>query len=242
MKIRLNKFLSQAGVVSRREADRLITEGRIQVNNRLALDLGIKIDPERDVVSVDGRKIKEAKKFVYALVNKPSGYLVTLKDPFGRPTVRGLLPASLRRLFPIGRLDYDSEGLLLLTNDGELAFRLSHPRFEVEKVYLVKVKGEPNLESLRRLERGIFLDGQKTAPARVTLLAHNPKSSLVRLEIHEGRKREVRRMCQAVGHDALELKRIGFAGLSLKNLKPGRWRLLQPSEIGRLKKLVKLST
>lgn len=241
MKIRLNKFLSQAGVVSRREADRLITEGRIQVNDRLALDLGHKIDPERDVVSVDGRKIKETKKLVYALVNKPSGYLVTLKDPFRRPTVRDLLPASLGRLFPVGRLDYDSEGLLLLTNDGELAFRLSHPRFEVEKAYLVKVKGEPGLESLRRLEKGVFLDGQKTAPAKVTVLAHNPKSSLLRLEIHEGRKREIRRMCRAVGHEVLELKRIGFAGLSLKNLKPGRWRTLEPSEIRRLRKLVKLT-
>jgi pseudouridine synthase len=242
LKIRLNKFLSQAGVVSRREADRLITEGRIQVNDRLALDLGHKIDPERDVVLVDGRKIKETKKLVYALVNKPSGYLVTLKDPFRRPTVRDLLPASLGRLFPVGRLDYDSEGLLLLTNDGELAFRLSHPRFEVEKAYLVKLKGEPGLDSLRRLEKGVFLDGQKTAPAKVTVLAHNPKSSLLRLEIHEGRKREIRRMCRAVGHEVLELKRIGFAGLSLKNLKPGRWRTLEPSEIRQLRKLVKLGS
>jgi len=242
LKIRLNKFLSQAGVVSRRQADRLITEGRIQGNNRPVLDLGHKIDPEGDIVSVDGRKIKQVKKFVYALVNKPAGYLVTLKDPFGRPTVRDLLPASLGRLFPVGRLDYDSEGLLLLTNEGELAFRLTHPRFEVEKVYLVKVKGEPGLDSLRRLEKGVFLDGQKTAPAKVTLLAHNPKSGLLRLEIHEGRKREIRRMCRAVGHDVLELKRIGFAGLSLKNLKPGRWRTLEPSEIRRLKKLVKLSS
>jgi pseudouridine synthase len=241
LEIRLNKFLSQAGIVSRREADRLITGGHIRVNNSLILNLGHKIDPECDVVSVDGHKIKQATKFVYLLLNKPPGYLVTLKDPLRRPTVRDLLPASLGRLFPVGRLDYDTEGLLLLTNDGELAFRLSHPRFEVEKVYLVKVKGEPGLNSLRRLEKGIFLDGQKTAPAKVTLLAHHPKSSLLRLEIHEGRKREVRRMCQAVGQDVLELKRVGFAGLSLKNLKPGRWRALQPSEIRRLKKLVKLA-
>ncbi len=241
MKIRLNKFLSQAGVVSRREADRLITEGRIQVNNRLALDLGIKIDPESDVVSVDGRKIRESKKPVCLILNKPAGYLVTLKDPFGRPIVRDLLPASLGRLFPVGRLDYDSEGLLLLTNDGELAFRLSHPSFEVKKVYLVKVKGEPGLDSLRRLEKGIFLDSQKTAPAKATLLGHSPKSSLLRIEMHEGRKREVRRMCQAIGHDILELKRIGFAGLSLKNLKPGRWRHLQASEVKKLRKLVQLT-
>ncbi len=241
MRIRLNKFLSQAGVVSRREADRLIIEGRIKINNCPALDLGIKIDPERDIVLVDDRKIREKKKLVYLLLNKPTGYLVTLKDPFGRPTVRDLLPASLGRLFPVGRLDLDSEGLLLLTNDGELAFRLSHPRFEVEKTYLVKVKGEPGAVGLRRLEKGVFLDGRKTAPAKVTILAHNPKSSLLRLEIHEGKKREVRRMCQAIGHDVLELKRIAFAGLPLKNLKPGRWRTLEPSEIRRLKRLVKLT-
>ncbi|MBM3285642.1 MAG: rRNA pseudouridine synthase, partial [Candidatus Aminicenantes bacterium] len=143
MKIRLNKFLSQAGVASRREADRLITEGRLQVNDRPVLDLGHKIDPGRDVVLLDGRRVVKPEKHVYVLLNKPSGYLVTLRDPFQRPTVRKLLPSALGRLFPVGRLDYESKGLLLLTNDGELAFRLTHPRYEVKKAYLVEMSGEP---------------------------------------------------------------------------------------------------
>lgn len=239
MRIRLNKYLSRAGVASRRESDRLITEGRVSVNRKVILELGQKIDEDRDVVLVDGKRVKKPEKQVYILLNKPAGCLVTLKDPFQRPTIKALLPPSLGRVFPVGRLDYDSEGLLLLTNDGELAYRLSHPRFEVKKVYLVKVSGAPAVESLSRLEKGITLDGRKTAPAKVAILAVNPKSSLLRLEIHEGRKREVRRMCQAVGHPVVELKRIGFAGLSVKNLKPGEWRLLEPGEVSRLRRLGK---
>lgn len=241
MKIRLNKFLSQAGVASRREADRLITEGRLQVNDRPVLDLGHKIDPGRDVVLLDGRRVVKPEKHVYVLLNKPSGYLVTLRDPFQRPTVRKLLPSALGRLFPVGRLDYESKGLLLLTNDGELAFRLTHPRYEVKKAYLVEMSGEPDEKSLSRLEKGVSLDGKKTAPARVTLLRRSPASSLLRIEVHEGRKREIRRMCQAVGHEVKELERIELAGLSVKNLKPGQWRHLEPREIRKLKQSVGLS-
>lgn len=241
MKIRLNKFLSQAGIVSRREADRLITEGRIQVNGQAVVDLGHKVDPERDVVLVDGRKVRPQVKQVYVLLNKPPGYLVTLRDPFGRPTVRDLLPPSLGRLFPVGRLDYESKGLLLLTNDGELAFRLSHPRYQVKKVYRVKVEGEPDAEGLSRLEKGLFLEGKKTAPARVRLLSQSGRWSWLRVEIHEGRKREVRRMCEAVGHRVRELERIEFAGLTLSKLKAGRWRTLRLAEIRQLKKLVRLA-
>ncbi len=241
MKIRINKFLSEAGVVSRREADRLILEGRIQVNNRIVEELGEKIDPERDAVSVDGKRVKKADGPVYLMLNKPAGYLVTLKDPFERPTIRSLLPPSLGRVFPVGRLDLDSEGLLLLTNDGELAFRLSHPRFEVKKTYLVKVRGEPSQETLRRLERGVFIERRKTAAAKVIVLERRPRSSWLRLEIHEGRKREVRLMCRAVGHDVLELRRVEFGGLALKKLRPGEWRSLESWEIRRLKKLVGLT-
>lgn len=240
MKIRLNKFLSQAGVASRREADRLITAGRVQVNKELILNLGHRIDPDRDDVCVDGKKIRSQQKLVCILLNKPAGYLVTLRDPFHRPTVRELLPASLGRIFPVGRLDYESKGLLLLTNDGELAFRLSHPRYQIKKVYLVRVSGEPDEESLSRLERGVVIDGQRTAPARVTLLRRNPNSSLLRIEIHEGRKREVRRMCETVGHRVRELERIEFAGLHLKGLKRGQWRHLEKREVKKLRQLVGL--
>jgi len=239
--VRLNKFLSLAGVASRREADRWIVQGRVSVNNKIVDELGFKIDEERDVVQVDGRKVQVKPTPVYILLNKPAGYLVTLKDPFRRPVVRSLLPASLGRVFPVGRLDLESEGLLVLTNDGELAHRLSHPRFGVKKVYLVKVKGEPNKEVLSRLERGIYLEGRKTAPAKAALLAPGQKSSWLRLELQEGRKREVREMCAAVGHPVQELRRVEYAGLVLKGLKPGQWRHLGPPEVRRLKALVDLS-
>ncbi len=241
MKVRLNKFLSQAGVASRREADRLICEGRVQVNKRMVDELGYKIDDEQDVVYVDGRKVRPAERHHYIVLNKPPGYLVTLKDPFKRRTIRDLLPASMGRVFPVGRLDLDSRGLLLLTDDGELAYRLSHPRFQVKKVYVAKVQGLPTPEILARLERGVYLGEKKTAPAKVKLLAQGTKSSLLRIEIHEGRKREVRSMCQAVGHNVLELKRIGYGGLELRKLKPGEWRPLEPGELRALRDLVKLS-
>jgi len=239
--VRLNKFLSLAGVASRREADRWIVQGRVSVNNKIVDELGFKIDEERDVVQVDGRKVQVKPTPVYILLNKPAGHLVTLKDPFRRPVVRSLLPASLGRVFPVGRLDLESEGLLVLTTDGELAHRLSHPRFGVKKVYLVKVKGEPNKEVLSRLERGIYLEGRKTAPAKAALLAPGQKSSWLRLELQEGRKREVREMCAAVGHPVQELRRVEYAGLVLKGLKPGQWRHLGPPEVRRLKALVDLS-
>jgi len=239
--VRLNKFLALAGVASRREADRWIQEGRISVNNQVVEELGLRVDEDKDIVRVDGRKIQVKTEPVYILLNKPAGYLVTLKDPFRRPTVRTLLPASLGRIFPVGRLDLATEGLLVLTNDGELAFRLSHPRFGVKKVYLAKIKGEPDKEALRRLERGVHLEGAKTAPARVVLLAPGQKSSWLRLELQEGRKREVREMCRAVGHPVLELRRVEFAGLGLGTLKPGQWRHLEPGEVRRLKSLVNIA-
>jgi pseudouridine synthase len=241
MKIRLNKFLSLAGVASRREGDRLITEGRVQVNKQIVNELGHKIDDETDIVYVDGKRVRPPEKQVYLILNKPSGYLVTLKDPFGRRTIRDLLPASLGRVFPVGRLDLDTQGLLLLTTDGELAYRLSHPRFRVKKAYVAKVHGAPTLEALSKLERGVYLEGKRTAPAKVVLLAQGPKSSVLRIELHEGRKREVRNMCQAVGYNVLELKRVGFAGLELKKMKPGEWRHLEPRELRKLRELVKLS-
>jgi pseudouridine synthase len=239
--VRLNKFLALAGVASRREADRWILEGRVSVNNQVVEELGLKVDEERDVVRVDGRKIQIRTRPVYILLNKPAGCLVTLKDPFRRATIKTLLPASLGRIFPVGRLDLETEGLLVLTNDGELAFRLSHPRYGVKRVYLAKVKGEPSKESLSRLERGVRLEGEKTAPAKAVLLAPVQKSSWLRLELQEGRKREVREMCRAVGHPVLELRRVEFAGLGLGTLKPGLWRHLEPGEVRRVKELIGLA-
>jgi pseudouridine synthase len=237
--IRLNKFLSQAGVASRREADRLIELGRVKVNGQVVQELGSKIDEEKDSVWVDGKKVGGAQSFVYLLLNKPPGFLVTLKDPYERPTIKSLLPPLRIRLFPVGRLDFDSEGLLLMTNDGELANRLMHPRYEIKKVYTVKVKGQPEKGQLLRLEKGVVIDGKKTAPAKIYLLSSSPKRSLCQVTIHEGRKREVRRMFAIIGHPVLQLKRVRFAGLTLHGLKSGGWRYLTDKEVQTLKKMVK---
>lgn len=240
MQIRLNKFLSQTGTASRREADKMIAEGRVEVNGVAIQVLGYKIDDAKDRVEVDGKRVKKDKNLIYLMLNKPSGYLVTLKDPFSRPTIKDLLPSLKKKVFPVGRLDYDSEGLILFTNDGELAYRLTHPRFKIKKTYLVKVTGSPDPSNLSRLERGIFLDGRKTAPAKVSRLSDSPKKTLLRIEITEGRKREVKRMCEAVGHRVLQLKRVGFAGLTLGKLAKGNYRFLGQKEIDNLKKQVKL--
>jgi len=238
MKIRLNAFLARAGVASRREADRLVAEGRVCVNGLLVESPGIRVDAASDRVEVDGRKIRGLPPPRYILVNKPPGYLVTRSDPFRRPTVMDLLPAFRERLFPVGRLDLDSEGLLLLTNDGELANRLTHPRYEVKKVYRVRVKDRLDRRSLKRLEKGVFLDGRMTAPARVRVLGPDKEGHRLEVVIHEGRKREVRRMFEAVGHPVLALKRVAFGPLSLGGLRRGEWRELKPEETARLRRAV----
>lgn len=232
MEIRLNKFLAQAGVCSRREADRLIEDARVRVNGRVVEELGQKIDTAKDRVDVDGRTIRAAdEKPLYVLLYKPAGYVVTVKDPYGRPTVMKLLSGLPGRVFPVGRLDVASEGVLLLTNDGETAYRLTHPRFEVEKTYLVKVKGSPADRDLDKLRKGIFLEGKKTAPARIRVLRRSPRRTHLRITLHEGRKREIRKMFEALGHSVEGLLRIQFAGLTLEGLKPGQWRHLNKREV-----------
>jgi len=240
MQIRLNKFLAQAGVASRREVDNMIAEGRIKVNGQVVQGLGYKIDDEKDRVEVEGRRVEREEGLIYLMLNKPPGYLVTLKDNFQRPTILQLLPSLSKRVFPVGRLDYDSSGLLLMMNDGELAYRLTHPRFKVPKAYLIKVRGEPDPSKLSRLEKGIYLDGKKTAPAKIAKIRSDPKKSLFKIEIYEGRKREVKRMFQAIGHKVLQLQRISFGGLRLGSLKAGKWRYLTRKEIDTLKKLAAL--
>jgi 23S rRNA pseudouridine2605 synthase len=236
MLVRLNKYLSQAGAASRREADRLIADGRIRVNGRVEDQLGAKIDDAEDRVELDGRPVRKDERVVHVLMNKPVGAVVSLRDPFGRTTVRDLLVGLKARVFPVGRLDTDSSGALLLTNDGDLAFRLAHPRFEVPKVYLAKVEGVPSDENIEKLRKGIFLEGKRTAPAKASLMSRSGPNGLVRITIHEGRKREVRKMFEALGHPVKDLKRVEFAGLTLEGLKPGAWRLLDAGEVRRLRK------
>jgi 23S rRNA pseudouridine2605 synthase len=236
---RLNKFLAHAGVCSRREADRLIAAGRVSVNGKTVLELGEKIDPGRDRVVADGKPVRGGEeRQVYILLNKPAGRVVSVKDPFGRPTVMDLLAHVPVRVYPVGRLDLETEGALLLTNDGEMALRLTHPRYGVAKVYEVRVEGEPGEEALDRIRRGVFLEGRKTAPARVLVLRRGHRHTSLRVEIHEGRKREIRKLLEAVGFPVAGLVRVEFAGLTLEGLKTGQWRYLKAAEVRRLKKLV----
>ena len=238
--VRLNKFISTAGVSSRREADRLIEQGRVKVNGKIVQILGSKVDENEDRVEVDGKTVEVTQKKVYVLLNKPPKFLVTLKDPFQRQTIKDLLPKLNTRLFPVGRLDFDSEGLLLMTNDGELTNRLIHPRYEIKKKYLVKIKGHPEKVQISKLERGIPIDGKKTAPAKIFPVSSSPKRSLYEVELHEGRKREIRRMFEAIGFQVILLRRINFAGLTLEGLNLGTWRYLTDNEVQHLYKKVGL--
>ncbi len=238
--IRINKYLSAAGVSSRREADRLIEQGRVKVNGKIVQTLGSKIDENKDRIEVDGKIVEGTQGKIYILLNKPPEFLVTLKDPFQRPTIMDFLPKLKTRIFPVGRLDFDSEGLLLMTNDGELTNRLIHPRYEIKKNYLVKIQGHPEKVQISRLERGIPIDGKKTAPAKISPISSSPKRSLFKVELHEGRKREIRRMFEAIGYHVLLLRRIKFAGLTLDGLNPGDWRYLTDIEVQNLYKKVGL--
>ena len=232
---RLQKILSAAGVASRRSAERLIVDGRVSVNGKTVLDLGSKADPRTDVITVDGSRVKTAVPLRYVIVNKPTGMVTTRSDPERRPTVLDLVPRELGYLYPVGRLDYDSEGLLLLTNDGELAARLTHPRHEVPKVYRARVRGVPDAAAIERLSRGIPLDGHRTAPAgaKVVKRFETPRGTdaIVELTLREGRNRQVRRMCEAVGHPVMTLGRVQFGPLRDPGLKVGHSRELTAGEI-----------
>jgi 23S rRNA pseudouridine2605 synthase len=225
--VRLNAYLARAGVASRREADELIKAGRVTVNGEPG-QLNTFVE-KRDRVEVDGKRVT-AQQLVYVLLNKPAGTVTTARDPQGRPTVVDLVDVS-QRVVPVGRLDADTTGALLLTNDGPLAHRLAHPRYGVEKVYVADVAGRPDASALRALSEGVELDDGVTAPATARCLA----PSTVELTLHEGRNRQVRRMLEAVGHPVRRLHRSVYAGLTLEGLEPGQWRELEPSEVQRLR-------
>jgi 23S rRNA pseudouridine2605 synthase len=228
--VRLNAYLARAGIASRRGSDDLIKEGRVKVNDEPG-QLNTYVHAG-DRVEVDGEPVA-AQKLTYVLLNKPSGTVTTASDPQGRPTVVQLVEDVPERIVPVGRLDADTTGALLLTNDGPLSHRLAHPRYGVEKVYEVEVEGAPEAAALQQLAEGVELDDGRTAPAKARLLG----PSLVELTLHEGRKHQVKRMCEAVGHPVQHLHRSRYAGLTLGGLEPGRWRELEPSEVKRLRDL-----
>lgn len=237
---RLQKVLARAGIASRRKCEELIAAGRVKVNGEIISTLGSKVDPERDFIEVDGKPIALPRKHTYLILNKPVGYVCTAHDPQGRPTIMDLIPLN-RRLYPVGRLDMDSEGLVLLTDDGDLTQRLTHPSQEHEKEYLVLVEGHPESHNLQRLREGVALDDGFTWPADVTVLGQEPEGTWLRFIIHEGRKRQLRRMCQAVGHPVRRLIRVRIGPLRLGELPVGQYRPLTEEECALLRKAAGLA-
>jgi 23S rRNA pseudouridine2605 synthase len=236
MQQRLQKIIAAAGYCSRRRAEELIAAGRIRVDGRIAT-LGDQANAETNIILIDDKPLKAAENLVYFLLNKPLGTVTTLSDPEGRPVVSDLVRDLPVRLFPVGRLDINASGLLLMTNDGALANRLAHPSHQVDKIYLVKVRGRLSEESKNMLEKGIVLEDGLTAPAKVVNLRVRGSHTWFELTIHEGRNRQVRRMCEALGHQVNRLVRIGYAFLTLDELAPGKKRVLTDQEVKRLKRL-----
>ena len=228
---RLQKVLARAGIASRRGAEELIRQGKVRVDGKVVTEMGTKVDPETQVIKCNGVALASQEKKVYILLHKPSGYLSTVDDPQGRPIVTDLLKNIKERVYPVGRLDLDTEGALLLTNDGELAQKILHPSHEVNKTYVAKVKGLPDWKKLGALSKGIVLEGRKTWPASIKVLNKKDQSATIRITIHEGRKRQVRKMFEAIGHPVLELKRIAYGQLELGGLGPGKYRFLTPADI-----------
>ncbi|MFH0933431.1 MAG: pseudouridine synthase [Nitrospirota bacterium] len=238
MEKRLQKILSEMGIAARRKAEELIFEGRVIVNGKIAT-IGMKADPSRDYIKVDGKLITGLKKEVqkvYIMINKPRGVVTTLFDPEGRPAVKDFLKGVKYRVFPVGRLDYDSEGLLLLTNDGDFAHAVLHPLKKISKTYLVKVKGIIREDKIERLRHGVKLEDRKTLPAKVRRVRQSEKNSWIEITLYEGRKRQVRRMLESVGYSVITLRRIGINGLKLRGLKTGELRYLTLDELQLIRK------
>ena len=235
--IRLQKVIARSGIASRRKAEALIKEGQVTVNGKTISVLGTCIDPQRDHVKVNGRHIKPAPPDVFLMLNKPAGCLSTMKDPLDRPTIADLLDKISIRTFPVGRLDYDSEGLLLLTNNGSVAQACLHPQYHVPKTYMAKIKGVLTNDEVQQLKQGILLDDGPTAPARVRKVRIAEANSWIELTIHEGRNHQVKRMLEAVGHPVLKLKRTKFGPLALGDLPLGEYRYLTDKEANALRAL-----
>ena len=235
---RLHVVLARAGVASRRQAERFIRDGRVSVNGKIVTKLGTKVLWGQDTIRVDGRIIRRLEPRLTIVLNKPKQVVTTSCDPRGRPTTADLVRTLKVRLFSVGRLDYHTEGLLILTTDGELAHLLQHPRFGIPKTYRAKVKGLPTEQALGRLRSGVLLDGRATAPAEVQKCATTGKNAWLEITIREGRNRQVRRMCESVGHPVLKLKRIQYGPIRLGNLKPGEFQNLTANEVEKLRKYV----
>ncbi len=235
--IRLNRFLAMAGVGSRRGCDKLIQDGRVKVNGEVITQMGVRINPERDKVLFDNQPVQRREQFAYLLLNKPPRTVTTTRDDRNRRTVIELLGLS-ERLFPVGRLDYNTTGAILLTNDGDLSYHLIHPKFKIKKVYRVMINKLIRPIDLHHFNNGLILDGRKTAPCKAREMRRIGNCSYLEVELYEGRNRQIRRMFEVLGYHVEELERVEFAGLSIAGLKQGEWRELETEEVDRLKKLI----
>ncbi|RDY27992.1 rRNA pseudouridine synthase [Romboutsia weinsteinii] len=235
--MRINKYIASCGIASRRKAEEIILDARVKVNGRIVEELSFNIDEENDIVEVDGKVVSLSEKYVYIVLNKPEGYITTVKDQFDRPSVLDLVSDIKERVYPIGRLDYETSGLLILTNDGDLTYKLTHPKHEVDKTYLALVKGTPSAEEARNFESGLQIEDYTTAPAKIKIVDINREKNYSKCEIkiHEGRNRQVRKMCRAINHPVLRLRRVAMGNIGLKGVEVGKYRHLTKEEVEYLK-------
>ena len=235
--MRINKYIASCGVASRRKAEEIILDRRVKVNGEIVSELSFNIDENKDIVEIDGKVISLSENHVYIVLNKPEGYITTVKDQFDRPSVLDLVTDIKERVYPIGRLDYETSGLLILTNAGDLTYKLTHPKHEVDKTYVALVKGQPTYEELKNFRDGLEIEDYKTAPAKIRVVDVNEEKNYSKCEIkiHEGRNRQVRKMCKAINHPVLRLRRIAMGEIRLKGLKVGEYRHLTKEEIEYLK-------
>lgn len=237
MLIRLQKYLAEADVASRRKCEEIILSGRVAVNGVTVTELGTKVDTDTDVVTLDGETVKPEATLVYIMLNKPDGCVTTADDQFNRPTVMDYVRDIKERIYPVGRLDYDTSGLLILTNDGDLTYRLTHPKHNVTKTYIALVDTEPTPAEIKHFESGVVIDGRMTARARLVVAKRDERGAYLKIMIHEGRNRQVRKMCEAIGHPVRRLKRVATGKLTLGTLKKGEYRHLTNDEVEYLKSL-----
>ena len=237
--MRINKYIALCGVASRRKAEELILAGKVKVNDNIVKELSYQVDEENDVVKVDDKIIKEENKLVYILLNKPEGYITTVKDQFDRESVLDLVTDIKERVYPIGRLDYETSGLLLLTNDGDLTYKLTHPKHEVDKTYVARVKGKLTPDEIKMFKSGLKIEDYVTAPAKLKVIRYDEKSdvSLLEIKIHEGKNRQVRKMCKAINHPVLRLKRTAMGKIRIGECEIGKYRYLTEDEVKYLKSI-----
>ena len=235
--MRINKYIASCGVASRRKAEELINAGRVKVNGKIINELSFQVDENNDRVEVDEKLIGLEERLVYIMLNKPEGYVTTVKDQFDRKSVIDLVKDVGERVYPIGRLDYETSGLLLLTNDGDLTYKLTHPKHEVDKTYIATLKGIPTLNEMKHFEKGLYIEDYKTAPAKIKVLKKNEEKNycVCEIKIHEGRNRQVRKMCRAINHPVMNLRRKAMGKIVLKDVEIGQYRYLTQEEIDYLK-------